>query len=163
MKTVKFFFLTLPSNPLKMVIVMCKCPLKIQNKKLWNSKLPVLGTHDQGGREKPLFHVSLDLAWGSTQGLSEFTQRLPRSLPACSVLFLKEWAKQSWPTQSVYGDEPDFWDVEGLVPFSSVIWAVLTFRNLAQVCLGANLRSVRDSKYSLKNVCPASYYHPPNN
>lgn len=127
---VKLSFLTLPSIPLKIMAVIHNCCLK---RKTWSCgflKLHILGTHDQRGRYKPLFHVSLDLAWGSTQGLSEFTQLLLKSLPACFMLFLKERAKKASGLSKAYVETSQTSGIQnGLMTFSSVTWAALTFRN----------------------------------
>lgn len=127
-------------------------------------KLCILGTYDQGGRDKPLFHVSLDLAWENTQGLSEFTQLLPKCLPAYFMLFLKKQVKETPGLSKAYMETSQTSGIQnGLMTFSSVIWATLTFRNFVQVLLVVNLRSLRDSKYNLKNLSFALYYHPQNN
>lgn len=85
------------------------------------------------------------------------------SLPACFMLFLKEWAKKVPGLSQGFMETSQSSGIQnGLMIFSSVTWAALTFRNFVQVLLGVNLRSLNDSKYSLKKLSPASYYYPQN-
>lgn len=79
------------------------------------------------------------------------------------VIF-KGMSKKSPGLSKVYMETSQASGIQkGLMTFSSVTWAALTFRNLVQVHPDANLRSLSDSKYSLRNLSPALYYHPQNN
>ena len=70
------------------------------------------------------------------------------SLPVCFMLFLKERAKKAPGLSKDYMETSQTSGIQnGLMTFSSVTSAALTFRNFVQVLLGVNLRSLSDSKY----------------
>lgn len=87
-------------------------------------KLRIPGLRTESGKDVLLSHVTLNVAWGSIQGLSEFTLWMLKSLPACSMLFLKQWAfpKLMWRLARLLGFKMAWW------LFSSVTWVALTFR-----------------------------------
>lgn len=102
------------------------CCLIRKDKTLWIPELHSPGMHAQNGKKMLLSHVTSDVAWGSIQGLSEFTLWMLKSLPACFMLFLKQWAfpKLMWRLARLLGFKMAWW------LFFSVTRVGLTFKTL---------------------------------
>lgn len=161
---VKFFFLFLPSNHLKSMTGSHNYYLKRKKTRNFEFNLHIPGTHDQGVRDKPLFSCQFRIGMRVYTRTVKITQLAAEKSASLRHAILKGTStKSSRPFQSLYGDQPDFWDSEWHDDFLICHLSCPHMQKFVQVLLGVNLRSLSVSKYSLENLSTASHYHPTNN